>query len=375
MEKKLNKKAKISIIVVAVIVVIMLTIYLFARSYIYKMNLVSTKSKGEVQTEIEPSDTLTDVSLTDELEDPEAIDPEELTDEPDSPQEEIDLLEQQIIQNMESHSEAIKYDKDVFNILLIGSDTRTTGKAGRSDAMILVSLNKKSKKIIATSFLRDIYLQIPGYKNNRINASFQFGGADLLMKTIETNFRIKVDHFASVDFYAFIDMVDAVGGVELEVTEKEIPIINRSIDELTYLQGETGATDRLTSPGTLNLNGKQALGYARNRYIGMDFERTARQRRVLEQVFSKVKTLNIFELNKLLNAMLPQVTTNLSEGEIFSLMLGLPGYIGYDLEQSRVPVDGTYSFMTIRRMSVIGVDFEKNIEALHDNIYGTSTKE
>jgi anionic cell wall polymer biosynthesis LytR-Cps2A-Psr (LCP) family protein len=112
------------------------------------------------------------------------------------------------------------------------------------------------------------------------------------------------------------------------------------------------------------------LGYARNRYIGMDFERTARQRRVLELIFNKVKDLNLTEINDLLNRVLPQITTNLTEGELFSLILGLPAYSKYSLEEWSIPVKGTYSFVIIRRMDVIGIDFKENIKELQKRIYG-----
>jgi LCP family protein required for cell wall assembly len=280
-------------------------------------------------------------------------------------------IEEELHNNLEKNSIPIKYDEDVFNVLLIGSDTRKSGGTGRSDAMILVSINKETKKIIATSILRDIYLQIPGKKiNNRINAAYAFGGADLLLKTVVQNFRVKVDKFASIDFYAFIDIVDAVGGVNLEVSEKEIPVINGYITELNRLTGQEETKDCLTEAGTLLLSGKQALGYARNRYVGnSDFERTARQRRVLEQIFEKLKSLDLTEIMDLLNIILPQVTTNLSEGEIFSLILSLPTYIDYDLEQWSIPKAGTYSSMRIRGMAVLGIDFNENILELHREVY------
>lgn len=237
--------------------------------------------------------------------------------------------------------------------------------------MILVSINKKTKKIIVTSILRDIYLQIPGKKNNnRINEAYAFGGADLLMETIEQNFRIQVEQYASVDFYAFIDIVDAVEGVTLEVTEKEIPVINGYVMELNRLTGQEETKDLLTEPGTLLLSGKQALGYARNRYVGnSDFERTARQRRVLEQIFKKVKNSNLAEIKDLLNIILPHVTTNLTEGEMFSLILSLPSYIDYDIEQWSIPMTGTYTSKRIRGMAVLGIDFNKNIGELHRKVY------
>lgn len=352
-EQKSNSKwKKLLLLILFAIGLLVLIVYLLVHSYISKMNISSLQNTN-TQAEVEDIDLSEDAGST----------------EPDSPANEIENAENVIRKNMEANSTTILSDKNVFNILLIGTDARTKGENSRSDAMILVSINKKNKTIIATSLLRDIYLQIPGKNNNRLNAACAFGGPELLMDTIEQNFKVAVDRYVSVDFYVFMDIVDAVGGVTVNVTKEEIPIINDYIAELNRLQGEENGVDYLTSPGELKLNGKQALGYARNRYIGTDFERTARQRRVLEQAFDKVKKLNLLELNKLLNQLLPEITTDLSEGDIFSLILSLPKYTGYEVNQWSIPVDNSYQFMRIRGMEVITLDFNRNIEALRAKIY------
>lgn len=358
----------IAISIVSIIAIILLAAYLLIHSYINKMNLVSSESDLPNQLSDNEGDSIDEEldSLLDQDHESGA------TDITDSPEEEINYAEDKIRVNMEENKTPIIEDKDVFNILLIGSDTRKSGGRGRSDSMILISINKKTKTITATSILRDIYLQIPGKKNNRINAAYSLGGADLLMDTIEQNFKLEVNRYASVDFFAFIDIVDAIGGVTLDVSEKEIPVINNYVSEINRLNGEEESLDNLTEPGTLLLNGKQALGYARNRYIGNnDFERTARQRRVLEQVFLKTKDLGLLELSSLMNKLLPQVTTNLTQGEIFSMILSLPSYAKYDLQQWSIPVNGSYSNLRIEGMAVLGIDFERNIGELQRRIYDT----
>lgn len=363
----MNKNEKIHskkwVIVVSVIVLVILvlisTSYIFIKSYITKMNIISTKELEEGEgSDIEGA-----------IE--EVIDSEEISEGPDSKQEEINLIEDGIRSNMENNSTPIISDKNVYNILLIGSDTRSKDDRGRSDAMIIVSINKKTKKIVATSILRDIYIQIPGKKNNnRINTAYAYGGASLLLDTIKQNFKIDIDKYVSINFYAFMDVIDAIGGVSINVKKDEIKVMNDYIRGLNQLLNINIEQDIIIEEGTYNLNGKQALGYARNRYVGTDFERTARQRRVLEQVFNKIKGLNLIELNELLNIILPQVTTNLTEGEIFSLILGLPSYTNYSVEQWSVPVIGSYQFLRIRGMDVIGIDFEKNIKEILKRIYG-----
>lgn len=339
---------------VTLVLVLGLGVYVGFKSYIGKMNIVSNTDR---------------IAIND------AVDIEEL-DEVDvsagavnASKEEVNTLEEQIRKNMEANSISIRSDKDVLNILLIGSDTRTTGKSGRSDAMIVVSVNKNTKKIVATSLLRDIYLKIPGASNNRINAAFAYGGANLLMETIRNNFKIDIDRYVSIDFYAFMKVVDIVGGVNVKVTDKDVPIMNKYIQGQNSLTGVAINKDLLTESGNLELNGAQTLAYVRNRYIGMDFARTSKQREVLEKLFNKVKKCNIIELNKILNSVLPEVTTNLTEGEIFSFILNVPAYSKYDLEQWSVPAEGTYKFLRIRGMDVIGIDFEKNISKLQNKIY------
>lgn len=362
---KSNKRKRVknifvitAIFVISLIILIFLLGYFFIRSYIKKMNLVTVDD--QLITEYEYIDE-------DDLE-PE---PEDISsDIEDSPEEEIQILEDIIRENMEDNQTPIINDKDVTNILLIGSDTRKEGGSGRSDAMIIISINKKAKTITATSLLRDIYLQIPGKKNNRINTAYALGGAGLLMDTIEQNFKIKVDRFASVDFYAFIDIVDTIGGITLDITDKEIPVINKYVEEMNRLTGQDNDLDKLSSPGTYLLNGKQTLGYVRNRYVGTDFARTARQREVLEKIFNGAKDLSLTKLNELMNLILPQVTTNLTEGELFSMILSLPSYANYELQQWSIPMKGTYSNMRINKMSVLGIDFEKNIKEIQSKIYG-----
>lgn len=375
--KRSSHKRKVITRVLVVISAILLSIvcigYLTIHSYIQKMNLVTNSCKGNiVQAESQ------ELSGTEVLENnQEAFNPSEeyeATDAflPDSAEDEISVLEENIKDNLEENSTPVIYNKNVFNVLLIGCDTREPGDLGRSDSMILISLNKKTKKIIATSILRDIYLQIPGKKNNRVNAAYAFGGADLLLDTIEQNFKIKVDRYVSIDFFAFIDVVDAVGGVTIDVTKEEILVMNNFIKEINYLNSQEDEKDCMNADdeGLLKLNGKQALAYARNRYTGnADFERTARQRRVLEQIYMKVKDLNILELNDLLNKILPQVTTNLTEGELFSLILSSPSFLKYDIEQWSVPVAHSYQPMRIRKMDVLGIDFDENIKEMRKRIY------
>ena len=358
---------KAAIALGAVFFAVVLIWYLTIHNYYSKMNIVGGRTEeaenygnGSMEEEwelIENENSLSEDKLPDE-------------DLPDSTEDEIDALEQSIRINMENQAEELMENKKVFNILLIGCDAREEGGRGRSDSIILISINKESEQLIATSIMRDIYVEIPGHGNNRINAAYAYGGADLLVETVEKNFKIQIDRYASVDFFVFMDIVDQMGGVDLEISDEEFLVANAYINELNVLLDEPYGTDWLPGGGPHHLNGKQALGYSRIRYVGdADFERTKRQRTVLEQIFNKVKDYNLIELNSLLNIILPEITTDLTEGEAITLALEMNAYRKYDLKQYRLPYDGTWRDMRIKGMSVLGIDFEANIQNLKRDLY------
>jgi LCP family protein required for cell wall assembly len=265
------------------------------------------------------------------------------------------------------------FDKDVLNILLIGTDNRAdTTVGGRSDSMIILSINQKSKKIVMTSLMRDTYLPIPDHGSNRINAAYSFGGVGLLLQTIQNNFDIKINNYVTVDFYSFIDIIDKLGGVNIDVSDQEVPVLNSYVNEINKLKGLSSGDGTFSNGGKgILLDGKQALGYSRIRYIGnADFERTERQRIVLTKVFEKLKGQNIIKISSILNILLPDITTNMTKGNLTSLVFNSLTYMNYPLEQDRIPIDGSFKNATINKMDVLTIDFAKNIAELKSNIYG-----
>lgn len=267
----------------------------------------------------------------------------------------------------------LPYDSGgVFQMLLIGSDARAPGERGRSDSMILVSMNRKTSKITVTSLLRDIYLKIPGIpEGNRLNAANAFGGPALLLETIRRNFGITVGRYVSVDYGTFIGLIDRLGGVEAELSDEEIGVANGYIREMNEQEGLSPDTGILGKSGVQTLNGKQALSYARIRYVGNgDFDRTRRQRLILQNILSKLTRQNVLQFNALMNDFLPEVTTNLTRGEVLSLILAVPSVSKEPVEYCQVPADGTYSYRTVRGMSVLEIDLKKNAEEMRKKIYG-----
>ncbi len=263
-------------------------------------------------------------------------------------------------------------EEGVVNILLIGNDSRSNGEDGRSDAMILLSISKKTKKIYMTSLLRDMYVEIPGHDNNRLNAAYSFGGAELLMETVEKNLDIDVNRYILVNFEAFANLVDAVNGVDLELTNKEVEYVNGYLVEYNILLDRPQGTDNLDPAlsGMVHLNGAQALAYSRNRYLGTDFGRTDRQRKVLTAVIKKLPAAIVTKPGELLNGLMPNLTTNLTKTECYRLGLMAGKMFTYDIVQSSIPQEGTYRDSTIRGMAVLEVDYEANHRFIRENIYG-----
>lgn len=249
---------------------------------------------------------------------------------------------------------------DVINILLIGQDRRPGESRARSDSMILCTINKDTKSIVLTSFLRDLYVQIPGYGNNRINASYAWGGMELLNDTLEQNFGIHVDGNVEVDFNQFADIVDLLGGVPMELRN----------DEANYINSDTQSS---LSSGMQVLNGKQALSYARIRSLDADgdLSRSSRQRKVLDALFNQVKDSGLVTLLGLLDEVLPMVTTDMSNGEILGYATKLfPMFSDATITSQRVPADDAYKLAMINGMSVLVADMDKTRQLLRDTLGG-----
>ena len=260
----------------------------------------------------------------------------------------------------------------VISVLLIGSDSRDSSSGGRSDAMILLTISDRTKTVHMTSLLRDMYVEIPGHDGNRLNAAYAYGGAELLLETINQNLGTSVNRYAVVNFEAFANLVDAVGGVDMELTNEEVGWVNAYLNEYNELRGMPLETDYLDTSlsGNIHLNGAQALAYCRNRYIGTDFGRTERQRKVLTAVLQKLPLAAVTNPAEIVNGLFGNLTTNLTQVECTQLALSAGKLLTYEMVQDSLPLEGTYSNATIREMSVLQVDFEQNKAYIRKEIYG-----
>ncbi len=287
--------------------------------------------------------------------------------------EELIDYEKLMREELESNAEELVFTDDVINILLIGTDNRgDSDKSSRTDAMLVVSVNKSTKQVTVTSMMRDIYVWIPGAWTNRLNTAYPIGGAELLMKTLRESFSMPVDKYVVVDFYSFADAIDAIGGIDVDVSEKELVGMRDYYVEMNALFNDPQGTDVIETDkaGMINLNGKQALIYARIRNTGGgDFERTYRQRKIINAVLDKVKDSTLIQLNDVAEAILPNIKTNLSVGEIASLMLNAKDYLKYDIRSLRIPVDGEWWYETIDEMEVVCINMKPNKDTWYNCVY------
>lgn len=336
-QKKKKKKAKT---IVLSIVCAILVIGVAGAAYVYQLlNLVDrTEQTGD------PNLAESDI-----------FNPDETVDQPDS-----SSAIKEVDEEFEEISKIeVPSNQSVYNILLVGTDRRPGEKNGRSDAMIILSINQKTKKIGLTSLMRAMYVSIPGKGWSMLNASYSWGGPSLLLKTIENNFRLKIDDYMVVDFSSFEAAVNQVGGVEIHLTSAEAKYLNN-----TYGAGRFQA-------GTQTLNGDEALAYARIRKLDSDFERTGRQRNVIESLINKSRSLSLMELNGLAKKLLPLVNTNLSQVELLSLIANVFEARNYPVEQLMIPLEEHREMIYVRKMEMYRIDFKKTIETLHNFIYGS----
>lgn len=363
--KKVNSLAvKVLLVLLAVLVLVTGVAYGVFHHFYSKLNTASAMDKAEIQENIEAFKAA------------EAEKEAEDGDGQEASQEEIDDLHTSIQESMTDPGEKAA-DEKVWNILLIGTDARSLDEKARSDAMILLSLNSRTKQITLTSFMRDIYTYIPGAGfYNRLNVPNVLGGPEMLVDTIEQMFDVSIDNYALVNFYSFIDIVDILGGVDIEITAAEVDEINASVQEINYNLGRPLKTDFLSSSdaGLCHLNGNQALGYARIRHLGGDSQRTERQRTVLTTLAQKAKTASAAELLELANTLLPMVTTDLSETDCLTLATKAPEYLKYEVQTLRIPEEGAYFLNMINGMSVVQMDFDKGKQAIRETIYGTDAE-
>lgn len=242
------------------------------------------------------------------------------------------------------NADGVRSESHITNILLVGTDNRSW-KNSRSDTMILVSLNSKTKTIKMCSFLRDTYCDFPDYKgksypDQKLTHAFAYGGAGFCIETIEHNFGVKIDNYVRVNFSSFPKVINCLGGVKIKLTSAESNYLN--------MQGFD------TYAGIQTLNGKEALAYARIRYIDSDYKRTTRHQTLLTSIASKAKSSSFSEINSTISEICSMIQTDLTDSQITSLTANMLSYLENldSMEMRTFPEEGTYKGKIIDNMWV-----------------------
>ncbi len=276
--------------------------------------------------------------------------------------------------NVYSFSERdIKEYKMVENILLIGLDGTNDKFPKRSDTMIILTIDKLNKSLKLTSLARDTLVKIPGRGEEKLTHAYAYGQEELLMQTINENFDLDIKDYAVVNFKSFIDIVDIIGGVDINVNEKEIHHLNEVIKECYGVNhDDTKNIEYITSSGNHNLNGYQALAYARIRKLDTIYKRDERQRLILTNIAHKLSDVSISKYPQIAKSILRHIKVNIAFNKIIDLAFIAHELASYDISQLEFPISeyreegrigekGTY---------VVKWDKNKNIELLHQFIYG-----
>lgn len=284
----------------------------------------------------------------------------------------------------EANGIVLKENPDITNILVFGEDNHQEGERGRADSMILLSMDKNTRQLKQTSFMRDIYVTIPNNGENKLNAAYSIGGPKLAVETIEYNFGIRIDYYMTVDFESFTDIIDSVGGIDLELTYDEVAYINwqshknHQTDDEDELKKDT-LSYNLNNEGyytaLVHLNGRQALWYARDRdSAGSDFDRTQRQRIVLNNVFSRLSQSNPFTMLGTIYAVSGHLSTNMDPIAVTGKGFELVTAFGYDKQEYRLPTSDNYydAYFDHCGQSLVIADTELEKNRLYTFIYNAS---
>ena len=260
------------------------------------------------------------------------------------------------------------------NILLLGGDARNMEKYDRTDTMMILSINRDEAQVKMTSIMRDTWVELPGLdKSDKINAANVYGGPEMAVKTVNASFGTDIEDYVSVNMEDLLQIVDLMGGVDVEITESERVQINKNIEN--YILQVSGAANydgekTLNESGLVHLNGMMAVGYCRIRKIDSDYTRVMRQQTVLLALAEKAQNMEVEELTKVAGDIYQIINTSLSEEDIKSMATAFMVMEVSEVGQNRIPADGTFQSGMFDNVWMIKPDLEKNREQLHTFIYG-----
>ena len=273
------------------------------------------------------------------------------------------------IDNEDGQEANIKKVDRVTNILLVGEDARGDQEGGgqRTDSIILATINPDTREVILTSFMRDMYVPIPGHKKNRINTAFSMGGISLLEETIEKDFDVRIDGYIGIDFAGFLKVIAMMDRVQIDLTEEEAAYMNEHPEYGSEIDWTTDVWN--LQPGLNTLTPEQLLAYSRMRHVGnSDWERTERQRKVLTLIYDQFKSASVPKLLSMLRNVAPCITTDVQLADLLSYAYLAAGDGIQTIESNRIPADGTFKLQNVNGMDVIVPDLEANARILQEYI-------
>ena len=260
-----------------------------------------------------------------------------------------------------------KYDDSITNIALFGIDAGEDG-IGRSDSIMIATIDSHNKKLKLTSIMRDSYVNIEGYGLDKINHAYAFGKSELAIKTLNENFDLNIKDFVAVNFSSLPKIIDKIGGIDLDIDSEELEYINGYIRNINTINNTYSPT--IASTGIQHVDGTQAMAYCRIRYTsGGDYKRTERHREVLSKIFAKISSLSPTSYPSLLSDLLHMVSTSLEASEILSLGNEVLKIGNTTLEQERFPLDGYCEGEMIGGVYYLTFDKETTVNQLHDYIF------
>lgn len=269
----------------------------------------------------------------------------------------------------EEERQMIKESEDkIIHIALFGVDRRSMKERGRSDAIMIGTIDFIHRKVKLTSLMRDLYVPIENHGYTKLNHAYAYGGPELAIKTINQNFGTNIRDYVTVDFFTLEKIIDAIGGVQIEVKPNEIPLINRHMKEVAAIKGEKAIL--LKRSGIQRLNGMQAVAYARVRYVGNgDFERTERQRKVIMAMIEEIQRQGVASIPSLIAKISPYVETSLDSSTILNLAYEYFKHQPMSLEQQRFPMDGKWKGVRIDGRWYIKTNLKEMREMIMDYLY------
>lgn len=273
-----------------------------------------------------------------------------------------------ISEETEEEINLFENNKSIVNILLFGVDKRTEEERGRSDAIMILTIDPVSNTIKLSSLMRDTRVTIKGYDANKLGHAYSYGGPELAIHTINDNFRLNIRHFASINYGGLIKIIDSIGGVNVNIAEDEIDMVNKYVNDTAYVEGLDWTP--IKKPGYQLVNGVQAVGYARIRKVGDgDYERTQRQRIVLSAIIRKLTDISVLELPGVIKELAPFVETNIESSYMLKLGSSILNAGISDIKQSRFPTSENSYGETINGVWYLMFDRYQTIDELHDFIF------